>query len=69
MINDFRTTLEMAYNIAENKTIPYKERKETIRQYIKKAESIYRKIYKDLSYWERKEARTPINDLKRYFNI
>jgi hypothetical protein len=50
MINDFRTTLEMAYNIAENKTIPYKERKETIRQYIKKAESIYRKIYKDLSY-------------------
>jgi hypothetical protein len=38
-----------------------------VKQYYNKANSIYRKIYKDLSYWERREAREPINDLKKHF--
>lgn len=69
MTNDFLTALETAYNIAQNKGIPYTERRETVKQYYNKANSIYRKIYKDLSYWERREAREPINDLKKYFRF
>lgn len=69
MTNDFLTTLETAYNIAQNKEIPYIERRETVKQYYNKANSIYRKIYKDLSYWERREAREPINDLKKHFRF
>jgi hypothetical protein len=33
-----------------------------VKQYYNKANNIYRKIYKTLSFWERKEAREPIND-------
>jgi hypothetical protein len=50
MTNEFLTALETAYKIAQNKEIPYTERRETVKQYYNKANSIYRKIYKDLSY-------------------
>ena len=69
MINEFVKTIETAYNIAQNKEIPYIERRETVKQYYNKANSIYRKIYKDLAWSERKEAREPINDIKNYFRF
>ena len=50
MINDFRNILDLAFNLAQDKTRKYSERKEKVKEYIKKAESIYRKIYKDLSF-------------------
>lgn len=69
MTNDFLQTLDTAYKIAFDKSIQYSERRDTVKQLYKKANSIYRKIYKDLSYWERQEARQPINDLKNYFRF
>jgi hypothetical protein len=50
MANEFIKTLETAYNIAQNKEIPYTERRETVKQYYNKANNIYRKIYKTLSF-------------------
>ena len=69
MHEEFIKTIDTAYEIGQNKDIPYSERREIIKWYVKKANSIYRKIYKDLSFWERREARVPINDLKNYFKL
>lgn len=69
MANEFIKTLETAYSIAMNKEIPYIERRETVKQYYNKANNIYRKIYKDLAWSERREAREPINDLKKHFRF
>ena len=69
MHEEFIKTLDKAYEIGQNKDIPYSERREAVKWYVKKANSIYRKIYKDLAWSERKEAREPINDLKNYFRF
>ena len=69
MHQQYIQTIETLYKIAWNKTIKYSDRREIAKELIKKANSIYRKLYKSLSFGERKEAREPINDLKKYFSL